>query len=276
MGQDSMSSEADTEIRTDTVDAWRFVALAGLMDRDQGQLITAPPLAHWLMFRAPVCQSELGADGHPQLSGVLAPYSGMRRMWASSDVTFLAPIPIGVPCVLQSRIASVEEKQGRSGRLVFTTRAHEVTCAGQLCVRETQNVVYRPPSPGGTDASEAAEQGAWQRTLRPDITMLMRYSALTYNAHRIHYDRDYSTGEEGYPGLVVHGPLAATLLLDLYRHRCPNRRVSSFGFRARRPLFEGRSLVLHGRPTDTGAAMWIADEDGRLAMTASVESGETT
>lgn len=270
-----MSIDVEIEIRKDTADAWRFAALAGLMDRDAGPVSAAPPLGHWLMFRAPVRQSELGTDGHPQLTGALAPYAGMRRMWASSEVSFLAPLRIGIPCEQRSRITAVEEKQGRSGRLVFTTRTHEVTCAGEVCVRETQHVVYRSPAPSGTDAGEAAEQGDWQRTLRPDITMLMRYSALTYNAHRIHYDRDYATGEEGYPGLVVHGPLAAALLLDVFRHHCPERRVNSFGFRARRPLFEGRALVLHGRPTDTGAALWIADEDGRLAMTASVGAGET-
>lgn len=268
-----MSIESETEIRTDTADAWRFAALSGLMDRDPAAVHTAPPLCHWLMFRAPVRQSDLGADGHPQLTGVLAPLSGMRRMWASSDVTFLAPIRIGVPCELRTRLTSVEEKQGRSGRLVFTAREHEVTCGGDLCVREIQNVVYRLPSSGGAEAVEMAEQGDWQRTLRPDITMLMRYSALTYNAHRIHYDRDYATAEESYPGLVVHGPLAATLLLDLFRHHCPGRRVLSFGFRARRPLFEGRALVLHGSASKGGAALWIADEDGRLAMTASVREG---
>ena len=270
-----------TETTADLAAAGVYHRLAGVLDHDTppwppGQV---PPLGHWLNFLPGVRQAEIGEDGHPKRGGFLPPVSLPRRMWAGGRLSFHAPIPIGEEIVRQSTIKSVEPKSGRSGEMVFVTVEHAVSAAGVLAVTEEQDIVYRDaPKPGAAPppapALEASPKPDWTRRVTPDPVLLFRYSALTYNGHRIHYDRNFATEAEGYPGLVVHGPLIATLLLDHYLRRHPGAPITSFGFRAQKPLYDIAPFDLNGRETDEGAELWATGEDGRVAMRANVSVDE--
>ena len=262
-----------TEARTDTVSAAAVAALFALLDRDdpwprRGDPM--PPLAHWLHFLPTTRQSELGPDGHARRGDFLPPVPLPRRMWAGSRLEFLRPLAVGDTISRLSRIAGVQVKRGRSGPLAFVTVRHEVSDAGGLAITDEHDIVYRgltgtAPAPVPAPAGEA-----WSRTVQPDPVLLFRYSAVTFNGHRIHYDRPYCTGVEGYAGLVVHAPLTATLLLDLLRRQRPGVDLAAFSFRALRPLFDGAPFTACGLPDDPakGARLWTRDAQGALAMEA--------
>jgi 3-methylfumaryl-CoA hydratase len=188
-----------------------------------------------------------------------------RRMWASGTVRCLEPLRIGALAERRSTIQSVELKSGKSGDLVFVGIEHVLHQDRQPCIREQQTLVYRsmPSAREQPAAAESSiEQADWKRTRLIDSLLLFRYSALTYNAHRIHYDRDYATGQEHYPALVIHGPLLATLLLDLALEKAPDLEVSEFGFRAIRPTFDRASVTLHGRREEGRVSLWSDQEHG--------------
>jgi 3-methylfumaryl-CoA hydratase len=194
-------------------------------------------------------------------------------MWASGEMTLHQPLRLGRRARKTSTVRSVELKHGKTGPLVSVTVAHELEQDGKPCISELQHIVYREAAtgPAPSPPGEAAPQHAiWSRALQPDPVLLFRFSALTYNGHRIHYDRDYATREEFYPGLVVHGPLLATLLLDLAAREQPGARPVHFQFRAQRPACDADALQLCGRPEDDGAALWTVDPGGFIGMNASV------
>jgi 3-methylfumaryl-CoA hydratase len=244
-------------------------ALSATLDRDDPPPKTGdalPPLWHWLYFLEAKRASELGPDGHPRRGGFLPPVPLPRRMWAGSRLSFLKPIPLGAPIRRDSEILKVETKEGRTGTLVFVTVRHLIVCGGAVAIDEEHDIVYRGASKPGDVApppKPAPADGEWSRALTPDAVLLFRYSALTFNGHRIHYDHPYVTQVEGYPGLVVHGPLQATLMLDLVRRQRPQASVARFSFRALSPVFADRALTVNGH---SKGAVWIADEAGRLAM----------
>lgn len=247
-----------------------LAGLAALLDHEtppwpKGEV---PPLGHWLYFLNRARQSVIDVDGHPRRGGFLPPIELPRRMWAGSRLEFRAPIAVGAKINRRSTIAAVETKSGASGEMVFVTVQHEIASADGVAILEEQDIVFREAPKAGevVKAGEAASAAEWSRTLVPDITQLFRFSALTFNAHRIHYDRDYARGVEGYPGLVVQGPFSAMLLMDHYLRRHPAARISRFSFRARRPHFEGRPLTLCGR----GTQLWTADGEGAAGMTAQI------
>ncbi|MFC7554560.1 MaoC family dehydratase N-terminal domain-containing protein [Pseudoroseomonas wenyumeiae] len=201
-----------------------------------------------------------------------------RRMWAGGRLSFHAPLRVGMAVTRTSTIANVSSRTGASGELVFVTVRHEVREDGQgaVLLTEEHDIVYRSATGAAVKAApEAPSAGAWQRSLVPDAVMLFRYSALTFNGHRIHYDRDYVTHEEGYPGLIVHGPLVATLLLDLVRREMPEARVTGFSFRAMSPLFDGAPVTLNGNPPDGEGrvTLWATNPAGGLAMRAEAQIG---
>jgi 3-methylfumaryl-CoA hydratase len=237
-----------------------------------GQL---PPLGHWLAFLPSARQSKLGEDGHAKLGAFLPPIPLPRRMWAGSRVEFLRPLRLMTPLCQKTTVADVALKSGGSGAFVRVTLRHEVFEGEDLAVREHQDLIYRPaagkaqPAPAATPPPPTPDSD-YQREVSPDPTLLFRFSALTYNAHRIHYDRDFARDVEGYPGLVVHGPLQAMLLIDLYQRQHPSASVARFTCRAQRPLFEGAPFLLKGRATEDGAALWTEDAEGRTCMEASV------
>lgn len=264
------------ERRSDRITPVPVAALAATLDRDDvypraGDPL--PPLWHWLYFLPLHRHSETGPDGHPHRGGFLPPVPLPRRMWAGSRLQFHGPLRIGQDIARVSRIANVSRKEGRSGPLVFVQVRHEISNDGGLAVVDEHDIVYREhPKPGepATDPIAAPAGAAWSREVRADEVLLFRYSALTFNSHRIHYDRRYVTEVEGYPGLVVHGPLIATLLLELLRDHLPQARVERFTFRAVRPLFDIAPFTVCGRPQSDGTIvnLWAQDADGRLAMDA--------
>jgi 3-methylfumaryl-CoA hydratase len=268
-----------TEARADTLSAAPLVGLAATLDRvDDAEPevgMALPPLAHWLYFLPRAPQREIGADGHPRRGGFLPPVPLPRRLWAGGRLQFHHPLRVGEAVTRLSTIAQVEVKNGRSGALVFVTVRHEIRNAAGLALTEEHDIVYRSdPQPGAVapPAAAAPVGEAFQRTITPDPVLLFRYSALTFNGYRIHYDRSYVTQVEGYPGLIVHGPLIATLLLDLLRRESPSAQVRSFSFRAARALFDTAPFTLCGRrEADGGVALWARDADGQLAMSARAE-----
>ncbi len=233
-----------------------------------------PPLGHWLYFLPHAPQREIGPDGHAKRGGFLPPVELPRRMWAGSAFEFLGPIPVAADLERRSVIANVEHKAGRTGDMIFVRVEHEIFANGALAIREVHDIVYRdaPKSGEAAPAPVKAERAAeFERVIVPDPVLLFRYSALTFNGHRIHYDRDYCKQAEGYPGLIVHGPLTATLLMDLYLRQRPGAAVRAYRFRARRPLFDIHPFTVCGAHKPGGADLWALDQDGAVAMTAELE-----
>jgi 3-methylfumaryl-CoA hydratase len=240
-------------------------------DDDAAEL---PPLWHWLYFLPSARQSELGPDGHPRRGGFLPPVPLPRRMWAGGQLEFFSPLRVGDEIRRVSTIDDVKFKTGRTGELCFVRVRHEIGSPRGLALREFHDIVYRPePVPGAAEpAYEAAPPSVLARRVVPDDTLLFRYSALTFNGHRIHYDRRYVTQVEGYPGLVVHGPLMATLLAGLAGRRFVGREASAFSFRALKPVFDLHPFEACGHPDGPDAAeLWIRDHQGHKAMAARME-----
>jgi 3-methylfumaryl-CoA hydratase len=229
-----------------------------------------PPGWQWLFFNPAVRRSGLGTDGHPQRGGFLPPIELPRRMWAGSRIRYLAPVPVEAQATRRSRILKIENKAGKRGSLAFVTVQHTISCDGTPCISEEQDIVYREATPPGAVAPQRYDGvPQWSRSVEPDTTLLFRYSALTFNGHRIHYDRTYARDEEGYPDLVVHGPLTATLLQQFALEQGAGRPLVSFDFRGVTPLFVGRTFQLEGRQAEDGTlALWARGPDGELAMSA--------
>lgn len=269
-----------TESASELIGESQARGLAATLDRSASALTNGsalPPLWHWLYFLPQARQSELGEDGHPRRGGFLPPVPLPRRMWAGGRLQWLQPLHIGAVVEKTSTILPVTHKSGRSGDLVFTTVQHELRNAdGAVAVREEQDIVYRDMARPGdpAPAPQAAPQDAtWSRDMHPDPTLLFRYSALTFNGHRIHYDRPYAIDKECYPALVVHGPLIATLLMELACSEMPQARVASFSFRAVRPLFDSAAFRVCGKLAIDGksAQLWAQDSEGWLAMQADIQ-----
>ena len=279
-----------TEVARDRVTAAPIAGLSATLDRDdasprEGDAL--PPLWHWLYFLPHYPQSEVGPDGHAKRGGFLPPVPLPRRMWGGGRLQFTRALHVGEAIERESRIADIVFKEGRSGPLVFVVVRHTIRGEDGPAIVEEHDIVYRgaesrvaSPGDGGREstASKANDEsdadrpadGAWLREIHPDPVLLFRYSALTFNAHRIHYDRRYVMEIEGYPGLVVHGPLIATLLTDLLRRERPDERIAAFAFRAVSPLFDIAPFTLHGSPVADGKTirLWAANRERGLAMDA--------
>jgi 3-methylfumaryl-CoA hydratase len=264
------------EERRERLDPARTRALLAALERpaDLAEGEVMPHLFHWLHFWDPKPPSETGPDGHPARGGFLPPVTLPRRMWAGGQVEFLKPLRLGEEVRKVSTIADVQEKSGRTGALIFVTVRHELTGADGLAIRERQDLVYREPAPKSAAAAppmvEPASDAEWREELRPDPVLLFRYSALTLNSHRIHYDRPYAIEEEGYDGLVVHGPLQATLLMALAAKSVGP--VARFDYRAMNPALDLDPLAVCGRRTAEGAEFWT-EQLGRRSMAATVVLG---
>ena len=262
------------ESQTDTITAWPVAALSATLDRKDPEPRPGdalPPGWHWLYFLETKPASELGPDGHPKRGGFLPPVPLPRRMWAGGRIEFLQPLRIGDAVRRDSEIISVESKHGRSGDLVFVTVRHTVSTGDEIAVREEHDIVYRDAAKPGEPPPQgkpAPANAAWRRALVGDPVLLFRYSALIFNAHRIHYDLDYVRDEEHYPGLIVHGPLQTTLLLDLCRRHEP-RPVQRLEYRALYPVFHTERFTVNGNPGADGASadLWTANAAGNYAMT---------
>jgi 3-methylfumaryl-CoA hydratase len=267
-----------SEAVSDVITATPYAALSATLDRPPVRPApgtTLHPLWHWLYFLPLHAQSEIGPDGHAKRGGFLPPVPLPRRMWAGSQFEFLQPLRIGDNVTRVSTIDNVDAKTGRTGPLVFVKVRHEIrrNDEHEVALREFHDIVYREAPSADAPApppKAAPAEALWERKVVPDDVFLFRYSALTFNGHRIHYDRRYVTEVEGYPGLIVHGPLIATLLLDLlFRHR-PEARVARFEFRAVRPTFDVNHFFVCGAPgpDDKNLHLWAKDHEGWLTMDA--------
>ena len=268
-----------SETVEDIATATPYAALSATLDRpDTTRPAPGTPLPclwHWLYFLPIHAQSEIGPDGHARRGGFLPPVSLPRRMWAGSDFEFHEALCVGDALARTSTIVDVKEKSGRTGSLVFVKVRHEIRRNGAtgVALTEHHNIVYRAaPEPGDVAPPPQAAPTAfdWVRRITADDVLLFRYSALTFNGHRIHYDRKYVTEVEGYPGLIVHGPLIATLLMDLLRRHMPDATVRKFEFKAVRPTFDVNPFSIHGQPSADGKSvhLWGRDHEGWLTMDA--------
>jgi 3-methylfumaryl-CoA hydratase len=277
-----------SETVEDVVTATPYAALAATLDiapsgTDSAQRpaigTKLPYLWHWLYFLPIFRQSEIGPDGHAKRGGFMPPIELPRRMWAGSDFEFHELLKVGDEIKRVSTIAQVTQKSGRTGELIFVKVRHQLyrNQSTNCALTEHHNIVYRP-APSRSDvaappiaAPQVSPQHAhWQRQIVPGDVLLFRYSALTFNGHRIHYDRQYVTQVEGYPGLIVHGPLIATLLMDLLRRHLPSAQVTHFEFKAIRPTFDIEPFSVHGEPSPDGKSvrLWARDAAGWLTMDA--------
>jgi len=264
-----------TETRTDAVHPVVIRGLAATLDFPEAEVAPGgrlPPLWHWMLFQEWVPGAGLGIDGHPKRGGFLPPVHDLpRRMWAGGRVKFLGDLFAGEEISRKSTILSVEEKTGGSGRLVFVTVQHEVSGPRGAAIVEEHDIVYRGTEGAAVRAAEPAKEppaGAFTATVHPGPIMLFRYSALTANGHRIHYDLDYVTKEEGYPGLVVHGPLQATWMADIVRQYRPGARIATFAYRGRRPAFHQNPMRLVGWEQDGKLKLETRDHEGATCMSA--------
>ena len=266
-----------TEVHTDEVTPTPMAALAATLDRDDPFPRLSdplPPFWHRLYF-LPICRaSQTGPDGHPKRGGFLPPVPLPRRMFAGARLQFHHPVRVGDKITQESRIVDVSHKSGRTGSLVFVLVRHEISNEIGVAITEEQDIVYREnPAPGSAPPApqKAPEHATWTQEIRPDSVMLFRYSALIFVGHKIHYDWKYVTEVEGYPGLVVHGPLIATFLLELLKRNAPGTSIAKFSFRAMSPLFDTAPFHVSGRMEDAKTAkLWASSSEGALAMDASV------
>jgi 3-methylfumaryl-CoA hydratase len=249
--------------------------LAATLDRDDSPPQAGdplPPAWHWLYFLAAPRAGLISADGRGAEGDLLPSFPGLARMWAGGTFEFHRPLRIGERAHRRARVVAIDRKEGRSGHLVFATVEHRIAGEAGEALTETLRIVFRESKPyAGSDVADPPPATVrWRRTVTPDAVLLFRFSALTFNAHRIHYDRAYAVEQEGYPGLLVHGPLTAVLLLDLVRREAPDRALARVDYRALRPLFVDRPLTVCGAPNATGALLWAEDDQGRPAMHADV------
>lgn len=229
----------------------------------------APLLIHWCLNQPIAPMSELGRDGHPALGGFLPPVPLPRRMWAGGAIEFLGNIRIGDKVERRSVVSDVQLKQGRSGALCFVTVDHEISVAGRAVIKERQDIVYRdiPKEAQAKAAPKPADPGTHSKVITPHPTLLFRYSALTFNGHRIHYDKPFCIETEGYPGLVVHGPLQATTLCQ-YAADLKGKPPRTFRFRSLSPIFDDTDFTLNAEDSDNGMKLWTSAVGGPIAMEA--------
>lgn len=235
----------------------------------------APQGLHWCLCPPTVPTGSLGPDGHPPKGDFLPPVPLPRRMWAASELSFGAPLRYGDAIRRRSRITAIEEKAGASGPLAFVTVEHQTYAGEALAVEERQTIVYRDAATGPAPPRAPLPDESWdyRRTIVPSTALLFRYSALTFNSHRIHYDLPYATGAEGYAGLVVHGPLTASLLLDLIARAFGDNVLATFRFRAEAPAYAGRPLHVCARREGEALSLAALDDDGVRVLSASATFG---
>lgn len=276
MSDDLTSWVGRVEEATDVVTARQARQMAATLDVECGFALgdPLPALWHWMGWTNEAATADLGPDGHPAKGGFLPPVPLERRMWAGGRLTFLAPLRLGEPMHRRSEILKVSEKTGNTGRMVFVTVRHEVSGAEGLAIREEQDIVYiAMPDRFALPQPVPAPAAAWRQAVGLDTVRLFRFSALTFNAHRIHFDLPYATEVEKYPGLVVHGPMQAMLLMQAARARAGGAMPQSYRFRGVRPLFHFDQLELQGQgngPATGSESLATVQGDGLVCMQADI------
>jgi 3-methylfumaryl-CoA hydratase len=261
-----------------TISSDRIRGLAALMDYPEPPWPDnqVPPTGHWCALFPYTRQSQLGQDGHEERGVFIPPLRYSRRMWAGGRIEYMQPWQVDHPVLRRSTLLRIEDKHGRSGPMTLVTVLHEYLNGTTLLLREEQDIVYRDapvePAPKPVVRPFAVEPADWSREITPDTTLLFRYSAVTFNGHRIHYDREYVQAE-GYPGLLVHAPLTATLLIDLFQRANPGVGIRQFRFSARSPMYDGYPLRIRGRhQLNAPISLWSEACDGSVSITAELET----
>jgi hydroxyacyl-ACP dehydratase HTD2-like protein with hotdog domain len=269
-----------TETATDTVWPPLIHGLAATLDIPQHEIAPGgqlPPLGHWMLFQEWTPAHGLGEDGHPKRGGFMPPVHDLpRRMWAGGRVRFLAPLHAGEPVTRTLTILKIDEKSGASGRLVFVTVRQQIDGPNGPAIDEEQDIVYRSAEGAAVKSADAAPPpptDTVSRVVDPNTVLLFRYSCLIGNAHRIHYDHEFTMQREGYPGIVVHGPLQATWLADMVRRHTPGARIASFAYRGRRPAFHQNKLTLLAWRQGDGLHLESRDHQGAVCMSADATLG---
>jgi len=263
-----------TEEASDIVTAQLVKGLRATLFLDIGEPKTgdaAPFTTHWCLAQPVYPMSMLGPDGHPTRGGFLPPVPLPRRMWAGGELQFIEPLRVGDEATRASRIADVTVKSGSTGTLCFVSVEHTISTPRGVAIRERQDIVYREMPTGGKNAAPAKPAAAppaakHRQTHISDPVLLFRYSALTFNGHRIHYDRDYVTKVEGYPGLIFHGPMQAALLVEFAAHLHGGTAPKTFSYRGLQPLFEGGEFSVNANEVAEGLDIWVANADGAPTM----------
>ena len=270
-----------TEQVPDYVDPRSFAAMDALLDGtgdwpEPGTEL--PPLWHWMLFQPRAPQSNIDRDGHGKRGDFMPPVDLPRRLFASSEIQIFHALKVGDKVSAKTMVQDIYEKSGSTGRLIFVEVAYDVQASGTRMLREVRTYVYRDDADRATAQSQrnVAKAGDWEEIFRPGTTHLFRFSALTFNAHRIHYDLPYAQKVEGYPHLIVHGQYIAMRMLNACLRANAGRRVSRFNFQARSPLFEGQDIRLSGRKGDAPnvADLWALNEQGRVCLSGSVVFAE--
>ena len=229
------------------------------------------PLALLILGEPSVRPENLGEDGHPARGGFMPPVPMKRRMFAGGDYEFFQPLNVGDKVYVSWKITGITRKTGSSGKLVFVDILREFKVNQQLCAKENRHIVYTDSKPKTVQTGEAEIPGEWTEKIKTNAVQLFRYSALTFNGHRIHYDRTYATEVEGYPGLVVHGPLMATML-SLFAEQQSGRKLRKFIFRGKRPVFDLDGFTLTGSFSGKDSAeLRVLDHQSQLSMSADAE-----
>lgn len=257
---------------TDIVTAQLVMGLRATLFQDVGEPKTgdaAPFTVHWCLAQPVFPMSMLGPDGHPTRGGFLPPVPLPRRMWAGGEIEFLQPLRVGDESTRTSRIADVQVKTGSTGTLCFVSVEHSISSPRGIAIRERQDIVYRAmtgSAPAGGKAPPPPPKAQHRESHVSDPVLLFRYSALTFNGHRIHYDRDYVTKVEGYPGLIFHGPLQAALIIEMAARLRGGKAPKKFTYRGVQPLFEGSEFSINANETADGMELWTANAEGQPTM----------
>lgn len=234
-----------------------------------------PTCAHWIYFNPATPQSDLDRNGHAKQGDFLPPIDLPRRMWAGGNIKFKKPLKTGIPADKKSTITSIEEKEGNTGKLCFVTIRHQVSASGAIAIDEEQTLVYREESEKGAHPLRTKPMDIdpdWKKTIKPDSVQLFRFSALTFNSHRIHFDQDYTRGVEGYPNLLVHAPYQVLLMIDTFTSKVDGKVISEIQYEAVGPVFLGEQISICGKSVDnTKTALRIHGPEGKLAMKARVD-----
>lgn len=257
---------------TDIVTAQLVMGLRATLFQDVGEPKTgdaAPFTVHWCLAQPVFPMSMLGPDGHPTRGGFLPPVPLPRRMWAGGEIEFLQPLRVGDESTRTSRIADVQVKSGSTGTLCFVSVEHSISSPRGIAIRERQDIVYREMTsgaPAGGKAPRPPPKAQHRESHVSDPVLLFRYSALTFNGHRIHYDRNYVTRVEGYPGLIFHGPLQAALIIEMAARLRGGSAPKKFTYRGVQPLFEGGEFSINANETEAGMELWTANAEGQPTM----------
>lgn len=266
-----------TKTRSDSMAVEQLQRFEALMNRDPHSVVKNTPLpacSHWCFFTPIEPQNNIAVDGHALKGDFLPPVELPRRMWAGGHIQFKKPLVVGVQSEKKSTITDVKEKKGSTGKLCFVTVRHQISSKGVLNIDEEQQILYREESDKGGHPVRTKHLDIdpdWEVSIKPDSVQLFRFSALTFNSHRIHYDLDYVQKEEGYPNLVVHGPYLLVLLLDAFKNEEEERIIEDVIYRAVGPVYLGEEITICGKSVDKHKSeLRISGPEGNLAMTATI------